>query len=190
MFGTITVTAEGLDDLVKRLREVSPAVSRDFGTVSWEVGKYGRSQIAKECSQEINLPQNRIKKVIHAKKLRPVGAVITVPKEKRYPLREFKPKSMKKGVKAKVNKKRPPRYYHRAFMGPRPGVIAPRLGGHAFEREGKARTPIYQAMGISPWGVLIKNEMLLPSIRFKLRKRLEKELKKRIQRRLDGYIKG
>lgn len=50
------------------------------------------------------------------------------------------------------------RRYPSAFMGPRPGVIAPRLNGHVFIRTSSARLPIEQLFGTSVPEELVKGE--------------------------------
>lgn len=62
-------------------------------------------------------------------------------------LKHFRPRQTKIGTTVIVYGKR--EIHAGAFMGPRPGVIAPRLGGHVFEREGKDRTPISLQTGPS-----------------------------------------
>jgi hypothetical protein len=63
------------------------------------------------------------------------------------PLKEFKPRQFKTGARAKVWGRL--QSFPATFMGPRPGVVAGRLGGHVFVREGKARLPIGMVFGPS-----------------------------------------
>ena len=48
--------------------------------------------------------------------------------------------------------------YVSAFMGPEPGVIAPRLGGHVFHRVSSKRTPIEMTYGPSVPKEMVKDE--------------------------------
>ena len=95
------------------------------------------------------------------------------------PLKIFKPKQMGFGTRAKVWGKM--QRFPGAFMGPRPGVIAPSLGGHVFHRTGKSRKPIEKLYGPS-----IPKEMVIDqtartfettSVR-EISKRLDHELKR------------
>lgn len=71
-------------------------------------------------------------------------------------LKHFKPRQTSVGVKAKWGGE-----WHMltgAFMGPRPGVIAPRLGGHVWLRTSSARLPIELQYGPSVPEELVRGE--------------------------------
>lgn len=71
-------------------------------------------------------------------------------------LKHFRAKQFSWGVRAKHGGK-----WHRypsAFMGPRPGVIAPRLGGHVFARTTAKRTPIEMLFGPAVPEEMIRGE--------------------------------
>ncbi|MFO1150987.1 MAG: hypothetical protein U1E62_21640 [Alsobacter sp.] len=62
-------------------------------------------------------------------------------------LKLFKPRQFSYGVRATVWGRA--QKYPGMFMGPRPGVLAPKLGGHPFVRESKSRLPIDRGYGPS-----------------------------------------
>lgn len=71
-------------------------------------------------------------------------------------LKVFRAKQYGFGVKAKWGGN-----WHRypgAFMGPRPGVLADRLGGHVFVRISSKRLPIEQLFGPAVPGELVRSE--------------------------------
>lgn len=70
------------------------------------------------------------------------------------PLKEFSPRQFKAGTRAKVWGRM--QQFPGAFMGPRPGTIAPALAGHVFARTGASRLPIEKLYGPS-----IPKEMVL-----------------------------
>ncbi len=66
------------------------------------------------------------------------------------------------GVKAAIERGKS-KLYVGAFMGPRPGTLAPQLHGGVFQRVGKSRLPIKKLFGLSPWGMFLKSGMLGPT---------------------------
>lgn len=71
-------------------------------------------------------------------------------------LKLFRARQFKAGVRAHVWGKS--KMYKGGFMGPRPGVIAPKLAGHAFVRAGKSRLPISKMFGPSIAKEIVKDE--------------------------------
>lgn len=70
-----------------------------------------------------------------------------------FPLKIFKPRQDQDGTTAFVWGKR--QLYVGSFMGPRPGVLAPKLFGHVWHRVGKSRLPIHKS-----WGPNIPTELV------------------------------
>lgn len=73
-------------------------------------------------------------------------------------LKAFKPRQFRAGVKATVWGKR--QTFAGAFMGPQPGVLAPKLHGHVFVREGRGRMPIKRMSGPSVPKEMVKDQSL------------------------------
>lgn len=71
-------------------------------------------------------------------------------------LKYFRAKQFSFGVRAIINGSQ--RRYPGAFMGPRPGVLAKRLGGHVWVRTSSARLPIEQLFGPSVPEELVRGE--------------------------------
>jgi hypothetical protein len=71
-------------------------------------------------------------------------------------LKYFKAKQFSFGVRTK--ERGAWQRYPSAFMGPRPGVIAKRLGGHVFIRTSAARNPIEKLVGTSVPEELVRDE--------------------------------
>lgn len=82
------------------------------------------------------------------------GALVATGRE--LPLKLFKPRQFKAGTKATVWGKR--QLFPGAFMGPRPGTLAPRLKGHVWTRESKDRLPIKKLYGPSIPKEMVKDE--------------------------------
>lgn len=62
-------------------------------------------------------------------------------------LRHFGPRQLAAGTRAKVWGRL--QMYHEAFMGPRPGMVSVKLGGHVFTRTTSKRFPIKRLSGPS-----------------------------------------
>lgn len=71
-------------------------------------------------------------------------------------LKHFRAKQFSFGVKAKWGGKW--HEYQSAFMGPRPGTIAPKLGGNVFVRTSSSRLPIEMLFGPSVPEELVRGE--------------------------------
>mgnify|MGYP007011820782 CR=1 FL=1 len=71
-------------------------------------------------------------------------------------LKEFGARQNRRGVRARVWGKS--KQFAGGFMGPKPGAISLKLGGHAFRREGKKRTPIEKLLGPALAKELVKDE--------------------------------
>ncbi len=71
-------------------------------------------------------------------------------------LKHFKARQFSFGVKAKFDGQW--HSYPSAFMGPRPGVIAAKLGGHVWQRTSSSRLPIEMLFGPSVPEELVRGE--------------------------------
>lgn len=72
---------------------------------------------------------------------------------KHFSLRDFGPRQLKPGTRAKVWGKN--KMHRGAFMGPRPGAVSAKLGGHVWKRDTAKRYPISRV-----WGPSIPVEMV------------------------------
>ena len=71
-------------------------------------------------------------------------------------LKRFGARQFKAGTRATVWGRR--QMFVGAFMGPRPGTVAARLGGHVYHRTGKSRLPIEKLFGPSVPRELVKDQ--------------------------------
>jgi len=132
--------------------------------------------------QELATTKKQIRKVtaVHRAKTIYDPARVVVKKEKRLPLKAFKPRQTRKGVSYRISRTKGRKTVQGGFMGPRPGVTAPRLYGHAWKRKGKSRLPIQKLHAVSPWGVFVKRGMRGP-VTIDGRKELIKQVDRRIR---------
>lgn len=139
------------------------------------------SFIAKTVVKHVKMKQKDVKsKLIKGPRStkQTMGTTITIPKTKRLGIEKFGARQNKKGVRYTMSAEGST-LAASAFMGPKPGVKAPRLNGGAFKRRGKARLPIYKLRGPSVWGVITENHEK-PNIDKFVQQRLNLEMKKRI----------
>jgi hypothetical protein len=100
--------------------------------------------------------------------------------ENRLGLQYFNARQTKTGVSYKISKKGGRKSVAGAFMGPKPGILAPRLNGGVFARVGAERLPIVKLKGVSPYGVYAKNDMKKEEVE-RIQKDLQTEMERRIQ---------
>jgi len=185
---TISVDAKGL---IKELEQLANSLPKQLGIVTWKTAKKGKSFIAKSVTEELAVTQKVIKPFLHlqTKKIGKTRSSLTLFKSKRMSLRHFKPKQTGVGVSYKISKRGGRQIIPHAFMGPKPGVIAPRLGGNVWLREGarkaKGAPGLSQRIrragaGPSPWGVFVlqkKSTALSKLLREEMRKQLAERLR-------------
>lgn len=141
-----------------------------------QTAKKTERALAKEIAKELVLSQKEIKTTIKQdrKATREVLATNVVQKESdRIPLKRFKARQNKTGVRYRISKKTGGKTIKSAF-------IAETLGSHAYKRAGKKRLPIKKLWGPSPWGVTVKNNL----DRVVMDRDIEPELIKQIDRRI------
>jgi len=107
-------------------------------------------------------------------------AVVSLGKSKRTGLQHFGARQDKRGVSYKISKQGGRKRVPSGFMGPSPGVLAPRLYGGAFKRLGSTRLPIVKLYGVSPWGAYVKNKFEKPEV-VTIAKGLSEQMERRIK---------
>jgi hypothetical protein len=140
--------------------------------------------MAKQVATELATAQKNIKQTIAITKKAEAGqkiptAVVTQKTTRRIPLRDFGARQTKSGASYKVSKTKGRKTIAGAFQGPKPGVMKASWRGRVFKRVGKARLPIVQLFGPSPWGVFKNKKLKSPTV-----KESRKELRRQIDRRL------
>jgi len=156
---------------------VTPAddILRRFGN---QIGAVGSAQGHKALARAVN----RVTVTVHGRVIRAIAKQSSIPTAivrrtvkrrlasvkggtlegvvwatgKPLSLKHFKARQLSFGVRAKVRGEWT--RYQGAFMGPRPGVIAGRLGGHVFVRTSSARLPIEMLFGPSVPEELVRDE--------------------------------
>ena len=161
-------------------RELTAAVNATAKKVSLD--------ISRSVGKELAAPAAVIKKQMNTKKASPKSTTgteskVTLSKSKRIPLRDFGARQTRSGVSYKTSKTRGRKTAPGAFQGPKPGLIKASWRGRVFRRAGKAKLPIQQLFGPSPWGVFVKNNMLTPATA-----ETQAELAKQIERRIKFNI--
>tara|TARA_R100001163_G_C5049198_1_gene186159 strand:+ start:1041 stop:1619 length:579 start_codon:yes stop_codon:yes gene_type:complete len=178
----VKVDEAALKDLKKALKGFEYQLPRHVAVVINKTQKATISYIAKQVSKRVNLKQKDIKAKLQAgpkASASSLGTTVTIPKSKRLGVEKFGARQTKVGVKYKINKQGQT-MLEGAFMGPVPGVLAPKLYGGAFIRISDSRLPIAKLRAVSVWGVVDQNKLALPTARF-VEERLTKEINNRIE---------
>lgn len=183
----ITLDIQGVKQLEKDMGEKAYRLPELLATSVNETAKKVKVQVNKNIREHLAVKAKDIRPMLEPRKRankNSISALIVIDKEKRLSLKRFGAKQTKQGVSYTLSKKAGKRYVPGGFMGPRPGVIAPRLNGHAFKRTGKGRTPIAKLHGASPWGAYVVNHLERITVVDG-----NKELTKQINRQLNRLYK-
>jgi len=172
---------------LKKLREATGRAGKKFprelAAAVNSVSKKTRISIGRRIRTTINLKKAQAEKPIKIKRTAtaetPVG-VVSIDKETRMGLQHFAARQNGRGVSYKIDKRGGRKLVASAFMGPRPGDLAPKLHGGVFKRVGKSRQPIVKLYGVSPYGAYAKNEMSKAEVEF-INKSLMTEMERRIK---------
>lgn len=182
----ITIDVAGVKELEKALGDDAKSLPKYYAQ---SVNKT-TTGVVKEMSigirEHLNVKSATVKN--HLKRSKPasknkLGTWVNLAEENRLPLGEFGARQIASGVSYKINPGKGTTKIKHAFMGPRPGVKEPKLGGHVWRRLGKSRYPKAKLMGASPWGAYVKNKMNPKIIRYG-QARLEKEIRANVKYRL------
>lgn len=179
-----TVEERQIDELSKILKGSGKKIKRELVTAVNATSRKTQGSMAKQIAKELATAQKNIKETIKIKKKAgnndqvPV-AVVSQKETDRIPLRDFKARQTRGGVSFKISKTKGRRTIPGAFQGPKPGMIKPNWNGRVFNRVGKARLPIVQLFGPSPWGVFVKNDLKAEAV-----KDSKQELIKQVERRI------
>ena len=118
------------------------------------------SRVIRAVTKQSSIPREIVRRSVHRRLARVshAGAIEGVGWRAGKPisLKHFHARQLRFGVKAKVQGEW--KRYAGAFMGPTPGVIAPRLGGHVFVRTSAARLPIEMLFGPSVPEEMVRGE--------------------------------
>jgi hypothetical protein len=179
----IEVNAKQIKRLTEAVGKARKNFPRELAAAVNSVSKKTRISIGRRIRQTINLKKADAEKPIKIKKTAtaqtPVG-VVSIDRETRAGLQHFAARQNGRGVSYKISKQGGRKLVAGAFMGPRPGVLAPKLNGGVFKRVGKSRQPIVKLYGVSPYGAYAKNNMSKAEVEF-INKSLMTEMERRIK---------
>lgn len=178
----ITLDVEGIDELTKALGGAAKRLPRELTIAVNATAKKVATNMSKQVRGELVVKAADLKKVLRVKSRANKGnitAVVQLDEKRRLTLKSFGARQIRSGVSYKISKSSGRKTVPGGFMGPRPGVKAAKLRGHAFKRTGSARYPIVLLHGVSPWGVYTRRGMLPQTIQDGVR-----ELNKQIARRI------
>ena len=178
---------------LKRLAAASQAtgknIDRELSAAINATAQPTRKVMAREIVQKVNLKvgvvNKKLKKGIRSNP-KTLKTSVKLKHQQRLGLQHFGASQTKKGVAYKIDKSGGRKMVVGAFMGPKPGVKAPKLNGGAYIRSGKTRLPIKKLHGVSPWAVFLKRSLDTPTEK-QSSQRLSKEVNKRIGKALRGF---
>lgn len=182
----IEVDAKQLRRLKEAVGKARKSLPRELAAAVNSVAKKTRLSIGREIRKTVNLKKDQAErpiKITQTATAEVPTAKVSLAKEVRLGLQHFGARHDKKGVSYKIAKQGGRKRVDGAFMGPRPGVPAPRLNGGVFRRVGKERLPIVKLKGVSPYGAYAKNDLSEAEV-----KAINAELSKQMERRINLNI--
>lgn len=161
------------------------SMGRELAAAINETTKKGQNEMARNIRSVVNMKAGAAKKAVRTGKratAENLVGVTSIPKESRkgWGLQHFGGRQTKKGVTYRINKVGGRSMISGAFMGPRPGQLAPKLHGGVFKRIGANRLPIVKLYGVSPFGAYTKNNFEPTDVLF-----IEKTLNEQVDRRIN-----
>ena len=178
----IDIDVRKLDEFRRAIRAAGKSIPREMAAAFNATAKKTKSSISKQIRTELASSAKGVNDTISITKkatTQSLNAGVRLGKTKRVPLKDFGARQVRAGVSYRVSKGGSRKLATSAFMGPKPGVKAPRLNGHVFKRKGPGRLPIVKLMGASPWAVFIKQRMSPEQV-----KMINAELLKQVDRRI------
>lgn len=190
---------------LKRLQAATAKARKSFpsqlAAAINDVARKTKVKIGKDVRSKVEMSVAVSQKPLKAKQMATAQApkaIISIAKTPRLGLQHFKAKQDKKGVSYKISKQGGKVRINGAFMGPRPGMLAPALHGGVFIRtggdkvkatkgrhEGKMREPIMKLRGVSAFGAYAVNNMDKEQtvlIRQQLHHQMERRIRQNILR--------
>ena len=172
---------------LKRLRESVGKAKKKFGrelaAAINSTSKKTRLSIGRRVRETVNLKKAVAEKPVSIRRTassESLVGVVSINKEDRMGLQHFGARQDKRGVSYKIDKRSGRKRINGAFMGPRPGTLAPKLNGGVFKRATKMRHPIIKLYGVSPFGAYAKNGYEKIEVQF-INKYLQREIERRIK---------
>ena len=153
---------QGLERLVETLATVTANVDKEMRVITGKTATKTKKWIAKDIQKNFgfNTTQKKLLTLIKKEKKGLTAHKVTLPHERRLPLRDFAARQIKTGVSYKLDSRKGRELAPGAFQGPKPGVMKVSWKGRVFKRTTKKRLPIVQLHGASPWGIFTKRKRL------------------------------
>lgn len=144
------------DDVLRRFRNqiavigqgrARPALARALNRVT----RMARTRVVRAIVQDTSLPRSIASRAVRTVLAAHSGggdlSAGLSARGRPVSLKHFGARQLSYGVRARIFGQW--RRFPGAFMGPRPGTLAPRLGGHVFQRTSRSRLPIERLDGPS-----------------------------------------
>jgi hypothetical protein len=173
-------------DQIKRLGDAVAAsgkkLKKELAAAINETAKNHRLRQGRNVRDVVNIKKAQIESKITISKASDVSpqARVFFKSSEREGLQHFAARQNRRGVSYKISTKKGRGTVVGAFMGPRPGQLAPKLHGGVFKRTGSARLPIVKLYGVSPYGAYVKNDFEQIDVAFSA-----DYLKNQIERRIN-----
>jgi len=150
----IKVESRGLDELIGSLNAVSENLAKETYAALGKAGNKTARAMTQQVTAELNVAAKVVRSKIKIRKQREnLKVTCSLAKSWRIPLRDFKARETKKGVSARIEKKKGVTHYPGAF-------IVKKFGGQVYTRpESGVRGPILKMKGASPFGSLVKRSL-------------------------------
>lgn len=180
----LSIKPSDIARLEKALGKKAKQTPRKLASAVNKTATRAKGFMAKEVNKELALTQKSIKKTISVPEranAKDLAVRVVLAESKKIPLRDYGARQTKRGVSYKISKTQGRKLINKAFQGPRPDIRKASWRGRVFARVGKARLPIVQLYGPSPWAAFNKNKMRRPVIKL-VRKQLRKEIDEQIRR--------
>lgn len=194
MSTAITVDSSQFNQLAAAVAAAGKSLPKELAAAVNATVKQAETKMSRDIGSEITMKIGDIKKNIKtprkATAANPQG-IVSLSWSTREGLENFKARHTKQGVTYKISRKSGRGFVAGAFMGPKPGMLAPKLYGGVYKRvgaqrkltkgrrQGKQGQLIVRLFGVSPAGVLVKNDYddALPGF-------IQKQLTSQIDRRI------
>ena len=173
---------------LKELREASGKAKKSFAKeLSAGINDTVRKtevNIGREIRSVVNLKVKVVKDAIKTRRAsaQNLRGIVSLRHEERWGsgLQHFGARQNKTGVSYQISKQGGRKTIAGAFMGPKPGQLAPKLHGGVFKRAGKTRLPIVKLYGVTPYAAYVKNDFDEMEVVF-INKNLQAQIDRRIK---------
>ena len=174
----VTLPTKELRKLEKAVEQAGKKLPGQVASAVNRTATRTRTHVSREIRKELAAPAKVVNNTLRktkATRKRP-GAVVTLERSRRIPLRDFGARQTRAGVSYRISKQGGRQTAKSAFM-------ISKMNNRVFKRKGRTRLPIGQLYGPSPWGVFIKRKLKKPTLRF-----VQRELKKQMQQRIEFNV--